>query len=109
MNGSANGHADVDEEGRPVKKFKAEDGSAMEMGADWLNDPDDTMDDDQDGADDAEDQTLEDDEDEGDDDVEDEEDDQEDESENVVGDAEDEVAVGGVRDEALDDPGSDSD
>ena len=109
MNGAVNGHANGDDEDRPVKKFKGEDGSALAPDVDELDDED--MDDTQDaGPDDEEDHAVDDDEDEGDDEAEDEDDEDEDPSENVIHpDPNDEVAVGSMRDEALDDPDSESD
>ena len=109
MNGAVNGHANGDDEDRPVKKFKGEDGSALAPDVDGLDDED--MDDTQDaGPDDEEDHAVDDDEDEGDDEAEDEDDEDEDPSENVIHpDPNDEVAVGSMRDEALDDPDSESD
>ena len=109
MNGAVNGHANGDDEDRPLKKIKGEDGTAFVADVDELDDED--MDDTQDaGLDEEEDHPADDEEDEGDDEGEDEEDEDEDPSEKVVdADPEDEVAVGGMRDEALDDPDSESD
>ena len=109
-NGIVNGHADGEDGDRPAKKLKADDGSALAPDADGLEDEE--MDDEPDETlDDADDQTAEEDDVEDDDEANEDEDDDGEPSENVLepGDADDEVAVGGLRDEALDDPGSDSD
>ena len=95
-NGAVNGHAEGEgeDEDRPAKKFKAEDGSAVAPDANGLDD--DEMDGDQDGEQEAADDRL--------------DDDDEDESEPVVLVDPENVAAGGVvRDEALDDLDSDSD
>lgn len=106
-NGAVNGHVDVDDEDRPVKKFKGEDGSAMALDADDLEDED--MEDDHDDAGDEDDPADGEEEDGVDDEPEDEEDEEEEPSGHVELIDDDEVAVGGMRDEALDDPGSESD
>lgn len=110
-NGTTNGHADTEDEDRPAKKFKAEDGTAMAPDANGLEE--DEMDVEQDGEqDDAVDQLEEDDrDDDGDEeDGEEEDDDEEVDNEPVVLVDADNVALGGdIRDEALDDPDSDSD
>lgn len=112
-----NGHAEEGDEDRLVKKFKAEDGSAVAPDADGMDD--EGMGDDQDDTlEDGDDQAADEDEDEGDEGVDDEDDVEEETHEQIVnafvetpsdGDTDEEVAVGGMRDEALDDPGSESD
>ena len=115
-NGAMNGHAEGDDEDRPMKKLKADDGSAVALDADGMDDED--MGDDQDDIlEDGDDQAADDYEDEG-DDVVDEEDDVEEETHSQIvnafvetpsdGETDDEVELGGMRDEALDDPGSES-
>jgi DNA polymerase epsilon subunit 3 len=97
-------HAEGDDADRPIKKLKADDGTAVDPDTTGLDDEDmeDEVDDVPDGDDQADD--------EGDDEVEDEMEDEEDEEPaEVAREADDEVAVGGMRDEALDDPGSESD
>ena len=110
-NAPVNGHLeDIDGDGeRPMKKFKAEDGTGMALDPDGTEDE---MDGDRDAVPNVDDQQEDvDDEDEG-DDEEEEDDDDEQEDANAVrqGGAEpdDLTRENDMRDEALDDPGSDS-
>lgn len=106
-NGVLNGHDGGDDEDRPAKKLKAEDGSALAPGADGLND-DDMQDDPEEEQEVYEHQE----EDEEDDDVDDEDDDEHDGSAAaLVGDAEpDEMAASRMQLQELDsDVDSDSD
>ena len=111
-NGTMNGHAETEDENgdRPVKKLKAEDGSALAPHDDSLEEDDD-LDPDEDIRQVDNDSQLDPfDEDEADD--EDADDDQEEDNENepvVLVDADNVAASGDLRDEALDDPDSDSD
>ena len=111
MNGEPNGHAEAKTEvhdgKRPAKKFKAENGTAVAPNADANGIGDDEIDGEQDGEQDADDHE--------DDDVEEEGDDEEDEDEDDSGavlvdgpDPDDMQPVHDMRDEALDDPDSDS-
>ncbi|WPG99714.1 DNA polymerase epsilon subunit D [Acrodontium crateriforme] len=118
MNGDANGHADVNDPERPIKKLKTDNGVAATPDADGNvggaeDDENDHDVDDQDGDDDeAEDDEDEDDDD--DDDAEDDEDDVDDDETEAIDvtmegpdDDEDDEERGGLRDEALDEPDSD--
>ena len=109
VNGAVNGHAETEDEDRPMKKFKALDGTAIVPDADGLED--DEMDADQDGGQEEDEDHHDDeiDDDEGDDD----EDERAEENEGVVvvddPDPADLATAHDMRDEALDDPNSDSD
>lgn len=106
VNGEANGHADDENAERPFKKFKAQNGAAVAPDADAMDEteetidhPDDEEDEHQDDDIDDEEQVEDDAEEEGEDDGADDDDDHRDEI----------AAATGVRDEALDDPESESD
>ena len=109
-NGIVNGHVEGEDAERPVKKLKAEDGTAMAPDVDGTEDEE--MDVDHEGdQDDVEEQQ----EDEDDEDGDDEDDDTDDQEIEVSGTTLDEADLDGIRvepgmrDEALDDPDSDSD
>ncbi|KAK4634720.1 DNA polymerase epsilon subunit D [Fulvia fulva] len=100
-NGTANGHADIEDGERPVKKLKGDAGVAMAPGADDADDEDMADDQDADANDDEE---------AADDDVEDEDDEDqtmEDALEEQEPEDDDDDERGELRDEALDEPDSD--
>ena len=109
-NGTTNGHAEVDDEDRPVKKLKAENGTAVPPDPDGMDY--DEPNGEQEGGHDEDD-----DDDHQDDDVEDDEDEAEEDGTNetpgvtLMDDQEDDelVTMNDMRDEALDDPDDDSD
>lgn len=110
-NGQTNGHVEDDEDAeRPFKKFKAQNGAAVAPDGDPMDETEETIDNQDDEAEEQQDDEVDDDE-----QVEDEaEDEGEGEGEGEDEEGEDDdgdeiVAATGVRDEALDDPGSDSD
>lgn len=106
LNGEAADHPDVD---RPSKKLKGEDGSAVAADEDEMDEDGDeaAQDDEPDDVDDAEDDL---DEDGGDDEDEaDDADEVEDDEGTEEIDADEDSRLTNMRDEALDDPGSDSD
>lgn len=103
-----NGHADDEDAERPFKKFKAQNGVAVAPDADAMDETEEIIDNPDDEADEQPDDDVDEDdpvEDEPQDDAQEEGEDEADED-----DDRDDVAVAaGLRDEALDDPGSESD
>lgn len=89
---------------RPFKKFKAQNGGAVAPDADGMDDTEETIDNADDDVDDQPEDDAEDDDDQMEDEVEDDGEDEEAEED----DRDDIAAAAGLRDEALDDPGSDS-
>ena len=105
LNGELNGHANDDEDmERPFKKFKAQNGAAVAPDADGMDETEETIDNQEDDVDDQQDDDVEEDE-----QVEDDPEDDGEDEEADDDDRDDIAAAAGVRDEALDDPGSDSD
>lgn len=103
INGQLNGHAEDEDMERPFKKFKAQDGAAVAPDADGMDETEDIIDNPDDEADDQQDDDV-DDEDQAEDEAQDggdEDADEDDERDDIA-------AAAGLRDEALDDPGSDS-
>ena len=106
-NGDASAHTDGEDAERPFKKFKAQNGAALAPDADGVDETEETIDDQDGDVDETMEDDADDDEQADDAEVEDEEEEEDEDADDD--DRDDLAAAAGLRDEALDEPGSDSD